>query len=1023
MPNWTLEQLDAINLDNSNIIVSAGAGSGKTAVLSERVIRKLKDGVDIDSLLILTFTKAAAGEMKERIRKKITNDSSLEGQLSKIDSAYITTFDAYALALVKKYHYLLNLSSNIKIAESSIISIQKEHILDGIMDSYYAKNDKCFLNLINDFCIKDDLEIRRAILNINSKMDMIYDKEKYISDYILKFYSDEYIDSKINDFQKLLCNKVLEIEDSLSNLKSYVDSTYYDKIKESLSNLIKSFDYESIKSNINIKLPNLPKDSEIGSKEIKDNIASIIKELKELLIYADVKEIKKGILATKKYTTVILDIIDKLDKEIKEYKFKNDIFEFNDIASMAIKLLADNEDVRLDLKNKFNEIMIDEYQDTNDLQDLFISYIENNNVYMVGDIKQSIYRFRNANPKLFGDKYRNYSNNQGGVKIDLNKNFRSREEVLEDINSIFNNIMFINRGNADYKNSHQMVFGNDLYTTSGRNENNNHLELLNYNYDNSSSFTKTEMEIFIIAKDIKEKIDSKYQVFDIELGYNRTINYSDIAILMDRTTNFDLYKKIFEYFNIPLTLYKDEKITDNINLNIIKNILILIMKVKSQEFDKSFEYCFMSILRSYLFNTSDEEIFNMIRTKNYNYILLDKINYLSLNIESNSLDQIIRLIIKEFNIYDRLVLIGDINNNMVCLEYLVNLTSTLAAQGYTLSDFIDYLDDIIANKYDIRFLVDKNNNDSVKIMTIHKSKGLEFKVCYYSGLYSKFNISDIKDYFIFDNEFGIITPYIDSGIHFTIYKDLLKYRFIEEEISEKIRLFYVALTRSKEKMIMVASVDFDKPKKNKYMSFLDIVGDIKDIIPNIIDINVDDLHLTKNYNDITKVNIKEKVNIDNSSLVVSEYKQDTVYEENRHFSKNNTKLLSKEEVNNIKYGKQIHLLFENTNFLNPDYQNMSDNERKLIDKFISTGILDGAINVYKEYEFMDINNDIKYHGIIDLLLEYEDEFKIVDYKLKNIKDDEYLKQLNGYKNYIEKVSDKKVSIYLYSIITGVLEQI
>ena len=160
---WTEEQLEAINSEGENIIVSAGAGSGKTAVLSERVLRKLNSGVNIDELLILTFTKAAAFEMKERIRKKIKQNNSLSEQLNRIDSAYITTFDSYALSIVKRFHYILNVSKNVSIIESSVINIKKEEILKNIFDEYYLKEDTKFLKLISDFCLKDDKEIFNSI--------------------------------------------------------------------------------------------------------------------------------------------------------------------------------------------------------------------------------------------------------------------------------------------------------------------------------------------------------------------------------------------------------------------------------------------------------------------------------------------------------------------------------------------------------------------------------------------------------------------------------------------------------------------------------------------------------------------------------------------------------------------------------------------------------------------------------------------------------------------------------------------
>ena len=195
---WTEEQAQAINQEGSNIIVSAGAGSGKTAVLSERVLRKVKEGVDIRNILMLTFTNEAAGEMKERIRKKIIK-ADLKEQIEYIDAAYITTFDAYALSIVKKYHYLLNISKNISIIDSSIIDLEKERILENIFLDLYEKKDVNFLKLIGDFTTRDDKSIKDAILNINKSLDLKYDKHDFLNNYIDNFYNDENINNLFNE--------------------------------------------------------------------------------------------------------------------------------------------------------------------------------------------------------------------------------------------------------------------------------------------------------------------------------------------------------------------------------------------------------------------------------------------------------------------------------------------------------------------------------------------------------------------------------------------------------------------------------------------------------------------------------------------------------------------------------------------------------------------------------------------------------------------------------------------------------
>ena len=225
--NWTLEQEQAINEEGKNIIVSAGAGSGKTAVLSERVIRKLKQKVNINELLILTFTNAAATEMKDRIRKKIKKDPSLKEQLDYLEQAYITTFDSYALSVVKKYNYLLNIPKNIKPTDSIIINIKKKQILNYILENLYKEKNEKFLNLIDSFCTKNDDEITLAILKISSLLDKKYDKEEYLNNYIENYYNENTINNNIKKYTYNLIELEQEIENIFNELEQYISTDYY----------------------------------------------------------------------------------------------------------------------------------------------------------------------------------------------------------------------------------------------------------------------------------------------------------------------------------------------------------------------------------------------------------------------------------------------------------------------------------------------------------------------------------------------------------------------------------------------------------------------------------------------------------------------------------------------------------------------------------------------------------------------------------------------------------------------------
>ena len=1032
MPSWTKEQLLAIEKEGCNIIVSAGAGSGKTAVLTERVIRKLKNGVDINRLLILTFTNAAAKEMKERIRKAIKKQE-LYDQLDKIDSSYITTFDSFALSIVKKYHYLLNLNQDIEIGNSLILKFKKEELLENIFNTYYAEKHSKFLNFIQKFTVRDDDKIKKTILTLYDKLDLKYDKEDYLKNYIKNYYQEDYIQKRIDEYLEIINKKINKIKENLEEIRLRSDGDYYHDLYESLEKILLAANYDEIKNNLDISMPRLKKGME-DIKTFKELITKTLNEIKKLAIYDNLLEIKDSIFKTKDDVEIIIEIIQKLDKSFQEFKTKNSLYDFLDISKLAIQIVSDSKDVREELKNYFSEILVDEYQDTSDIQELFISLISNHNVYMVGDIKQSIYRFRNANPNLFKEKYENYQQGLDGFKIDLVKNFRSREETLDNINYIFNYIMDLEIGGADYKASHQMVFGNLAYNENKPDQDYN-FELYHYEHDDDR-YTKDEIEAFITASDILDKVEKKYQVFDKNNGILRDITYDDFVILIDKSTSFELYKKIFEYKGIPLTILKDETISGSYDLYIIKNIFVLLKKVKEKIFDQAFKYAYLSIGRSYLFRLSDDYLYHTIQenkikeTKIYEIIenLLEDIDLLTPSLLMNK-------IIEEFHFYEKLTTVSNINESIIRLDYLTSLASNLSHLSYTYLDILDYLEKMIENNEEIKYSLNKEIKNSVKIMTIHKSKGLEYHICYYTGLSNRFNTEDVKQRFIFDNNLGIITPYIKNGISHTIYHTLYKDNYIKEDISERIRLFYVALTRAKEKMILITSLKEDIEEvedmvsldtRIKYTSFASILNSIKDKLePFIKIINLNDFNLTKNYTVFKTTNIKDIIEDTNDTILVEELAYKDTLQEREHFSKVNHQIITKELKEKMEFGTYLHYLLEILDLKNKDVSYLPLKYQKYIKNFLNSDLLKDIdkANIYQEYEFIYQDNLVKKQGVIDLMLEYKDHIDIIDYKLKNIKDEAYQKQLIGYRDYIKTKKDKPIHIYLYSIIDSVYEQI
>ena len=689
---------------------------------------------------------------------------------------------------------------------------------------------------------------------------------------------------------------------------------------------------------------------------------------------------------------------------------------------MSIKILKENPSIREELKNSFDEIMVDEYQDTSDIQEEFINLISNNNVYMVGDIKQSIYRFRNANPYIFRNKYDLYSKEEGGIKIDLLKNFRSRPEVLDDINLIFNLIMDNSIGDAEYKESHQMNFGNTNYIEECKTYQNNNMDIFTYNPKELEGYSNDEVEAFTTAYDIKEKVENNYLVVDKKTNKLRNCTYSDFAIIMDRGTSFDLYKKIFEYVGIPIIQIKNEKLTIGDDILVIKNLINLIVKINLKEYDDNFKYLFTSIARSYLFRISDEDIFDIVKENKYYQTDIFKMCK-DINIYEISNLDLLNEIIDKFNVYEKLITLNNIKESMIRIDYLKDLSINLSNINYTPIMFAKYLDDMVNNGV-IEYSLNTDSSNSVKILNIHKSKGLEYSICYFTGLSKKANDEDKKAKFLVDSNFNIITPYIDNGVKQTILKDILISDENKKGISEKIRLFYVALTRAKEKIILVCPLDKEKEgyttlvPDNVRLNYIRISDMLESIIPSLLpyikDIDFNKVILSKDYENIKSYNFKNEIEKSNEKII--KITNNIGYEmiNESRFSKVVNKLITKEDYDNMKEGIKLHYIFETEDFKNT--------ENVYVLKFLKH-IDNNYINSYKEYEFIyEVNNEVK-HGFIDLMLEYGNHIDIIDYKMKNITDENYLKQLNGYKEYIESISKKEVNIYLYSIIDDKLEKL
>lgn len=1019
---WTNEQLEAINSIGTNIIVSAGAGSGKTAVLTERIIKHVESGMDIRKLLVLTFTNAAAKEMKARIKSKLI-EIRRDDVLAYLDASYITTFDAYSLALVKKYYYKLGIYSDVKIMDSLIINQKKKEIINELFTKLYEEENPRFFSVLSKYTDKDDKQIVELISKILGEMDLLIDIDSYYNNYAEKF-SLSYLVGLFDKYMVIIKDCINEIVDKFNKYNDLAESdSRFEKIinqNVSIINYLAGIStYDEYKSFFAmLKLNTLPRNVSEDITVLKKEITTLIKALNERYLFHDSKDsIINDILNTKDDSLFIMELAMKVREALTAFKLQTNCFEYCDIQKMAIKLVTDFKEINKEISEGYDEILVDEYQDTSDLQEAFITAIARNNLYMVGDIKQSIYRFRNANPAIFRDKYDKYSKDRtAGKKIDLRNNFRSRSEVVEGINTIFNSLMTPLYGDADFVASHQMIFGQTRYNEFAPSFDYN-MEILKYSKD-GSKFSNEEIEAFIVGNDIKRRMEAKEYVVPLK-NKPRQINYNDFCILVDRQTSFVTFKKIFEYLGIPLTIFADSDLKNGIISTLMVNFLVVALETDNEKISIKGRHALFSLLRSFLFEYSDEAILTLDISNNDVY---SRIKDIGRRYGEISAYNIYLEIVREFNVYDSILKIGDINNNLVQLQFLGKMILDLEALGFGLKDIVVYLVDILASDNRISYNSLDGNDLSVKIMTIHKSKGLEFPICYYTMLSKQFNRRDLKSNYSFTNEYGIFLPSGD-GNQSSIIKELVIEDGIHDDTSEKIRLFYVALTRAKEKMIILSEVmdgDCNISKAKSFNEFLSLLN----LEKYYHSIDLKDCNLTQDY-----LLMNKKSTLSAKSEVLT-YTKDSFISNpitKSRISKELTTILDSRSRSNIELGLEFHEVLEHLDFANPDIDSIPCSElikEKLKELFMNptfASIKNGK--GYHEHEFYFEDKESSYHGIIDLMVVYDDHIDIFDYKLANTEHEEYKRQLGIYKDYASKKSGLKVNTYLISLLHAEIKEI
>lgn len=886
--NWTKEQEDAIYKKNSNILVAAAAGSGKTAVLVERIIQKiLNDGIDIDKLLVVTFTNAAASEMRERvleaIYKKIDEEpenKELQKQVILLGKADICTIHSFCLEVIKNNFFEIDLSANFRIGTEEEIELLKQEVIEDVFEELYESEDENFAKLVNTYTgYRGDEALKDIVLKIYRFMQSAPFPNEWLIEKINAFKADE----KNKDFSKSIWGEVLieslkeEIIDGINSLKiiqskieKYIElEKYYLTIVsdiEILETLYKKTEIswdEAYKFVSEIKFKSWPVDRKITldakdeAKKARDTVKNkLMKNAKETLVY-DSKNAYNDIYKMYEILKILKEVILEFDKKFKLKKRERNIIDFNDIEHYALKILVKKDEngnyvpteVAKKYQEKFEEIAIDEYQDSNEVQEYILKTVSRgNNLFMVGDVKQSIYKFRQACPELFLDKYENYSldGNEKGLKIQLFKNFRSRKNVLDITNTVFKNIMSKNLGDIEYNETEFLNLGADFDETRkdilGKAEL-NIIELKN-DYDEEEQdeiltenkyIEKEEVEAKLVANKIEEIISSKVKVKDKKIGY-REVTFKDIVILLRATSKVaPIYERELLKRGIPVYSEASNEYLDTIEIQTIINVL----KILDNPID---DISLVSVLRSEIGGFTDNELLKIrlcsrdtsfyeslkaaknnlegpIKEKLDDFI--EKIENWREETDYLSLAELIWKIYTDTSFYNYVGLMPNGTIRQANLKMLFERAKEYEKTSFKgLFNFIKFVEKLRSGNSDMTAAkVIGENENVVRIMSIHKSKGLEFPIVILSGTSKKINLQDLNSNILLHQKMGIGPQYIDyeKMIEYsTSAKDAIKIIIKEETISEEMRILYVALTRAKEKLIITGTVkEYQKDLEKK----------------------------------------------------------------------------------------------------------------------------------------------------------------------------------------------------------------
>lgn len=889
-PQWTADQQKVIDLRDSNILVSAAAGSGKTAVLVERIIGRITDKqapVDIDRLLVVTFTKAAAAEMRGRIGEALQqkleqtpDDDNLQRQIGLLHNAQITTIDSFCQHIIRNYFHVIDLDPMFQVGDETDLKIMKETVLGEVLEQKYAdarqKENQVFLDAMQMFATgRTDKEIESIVLKLY-ELAQSYpfpdeQLEQWKNSYALRSVEEmeqtEWMEKYIADVQMIVaeCEKkafaAYQISVDGVGLEAYTPTiqTEWQQIKE----LRECKTLQELCDGIGkISFGRL---SAIRGNKHDKALQEQIKALRTSYKDKGIEQLQKEMLAEP--PEEMLAMMQQMDAPVRELvqltidfgkafaekKREDGIIDFADMEHFALQILVTRDEdgnsvpsaTAKELQEYYEEIMTDEYQDSNYVQEMILTSIsrgpeQSPYLFMVGDVKQSIYQFRLARPDLFMEKYHAYDTEEGGNRrIDLRQNFRSRASVLESANYIFERIMRQDFGGIAYDDAAKLVPGAVFDPCEERTADQTEIILLNMDAQEDNDFGKRELEAMAIGQKIRDMVQGDHPMYVSDKGGYRPIEYRDIVILLRSMKGWtEEFQETLADMGIPAMAPKKTGYFATLEVQTMLNLLRVIDNPRQ-------DIPLVAVLRSPIYGLQDEELAKIAAERSgLQYLdniwaycdrhedalseklsnLLDTLQAYQRKAETVSVYELLREIYEETGYYALMSAMPGGEQRSANLDILLQQAIEFAENGHRgIFGFCRYIEMLKKSDIDFGEATVGTAANAVQLVSIHKSKGLEFPVVFVAGMGKQFNKQDMRKKLLLDVDYGVGANYVD--LEERLYKPTVMKRFIarqmlENSLSEEVRILYVALTRAKEKLILTGTV---KGIENKLQSW-DLTG-------------------------------------------------------------------------------------------------------------------------------------------------------------------------------------------------------